>query len=114
MKENKFVWVTGASSGIGKALVKELLMKDFSVGASSRREPLLKELLKDNSGFKNNLQLYPLDVTETESIDQAFNAIKSKNKLFCLINNAGVTSFKPANDNSIKEIRKTGRMLLLF
>ena len=41
---NKNIWITGASSGIGKALAIKFANKGWQVAASARRENLLKEL----------------------------------------------------------------------
>ena len=42
--EKKIVWITGASSGIGKALAIKFANEGWIVAASARREHLLKEL----------------------------------------------------------------------
>ena len=44
----KNVWITGASSGIGKALAIKFSSEGWKVAASARRENLLQELNKDN------------------------------------------------------------------
>ncbi len=41
---NKTIWVTGASSGIGKALAIKFAKEGWQVAASARRENLLNEL----------------------------------------------------------------------
>ena len=44
MKDKKVIWITGASSGIGKALSLKFANEGWIVAASARRENLLKEL----------------------------------------------------------------------
>ena len=44
MEEKKVIWITGASSGIGKALAIKFANEGWIVAASARRENLLKEL----------------------------------------------------------------------
>ena len=44
MQENKVIWITGASSGIGKALAIKFANEGWHVAASARRENLLNEL----------------------------------------------------------------------
>ncbi len=41
---SKNVWITGASSGIGKALAIKFAREGWQVAASARRENLLKDL----------------------------------------------------------------------
>ena len=56
----KNVWITGASSGIGKALAIRFSTEGWHVAASARRENLLQELNSNNS----NIHSFPLDVIE--------------------------------------------------
>ena len=44
MKMNKKVWITGASSGIGKSLALKFAKEGWQVAVSARRENLLKDL----------------------------------------------------------------------
>ena len=71
---NKKVWITGASSGIGKALAIKFANEGWQVAASARRENLLLELNKNYP----NIQAFPLDVVQTESINNTFNLILKK------------------------------------
>ena len=48
MNEKKVIWITGASSGIGKALAIKFAENGWLVAASARRENLLNELKKIN------------------------------------------------------------------
>ena len=58
----KNIWITGASSGIGKALAIKFANEGWQVAASARRESLLKEL----SNQYTNIQSFPLDVTDSD------------------------------------------------
>ena len=63
MKDKKIIWITGASSGIGKALAIKFAENGWIVAASARRENLLNELKQINQ----NIYPFPLDVTEIEN-----------------------------------------------
>ena len=63
MEEKKVIWITGASSGIGKALAIKFAENGWVVAASARRENLLNELKKINQ----NIFPFPLDVTKVDS-----------------------------------------------
>lgn len=96
------IWITGASSGIGKAAALEFASVGCNVFASARRVTELERLQEDD---KNKLiSIYPCNVASRANVDQTFKKITSDYKISCLINNAGITSFKSAEDNSIKEI----------
>ena len=51
MEEKKVIWITGASSGIGKALAIKFAENGWVVAASARRENLLNELKKINQNI---------------------------------------------------------------
>ena len=56
----KTIWITGGSTGIGRALAIKFANNGWNVAVSARREELLKELKKINE----NIYPYPLDVTK--------------------------------------------------
>ena len=71
MSENqKNIWITGASSGIGKALSEKFAIEGWKVAASARR----KEILDEMSTHKNIFS-YPLDVTNQDQIKNSFKKI---------------------------------------
>ena len=71
---NKIIWITGASSGIGKSLAIKFANEGWQVAASARRENLLKELNDTNP----NIHSFPLDVTDSEKCIAISNEIISK------------------------------------
>ena len=60
MKDKKVIWITGASSGIGRALAIKFANEGWIVAASARRENLLQELnkIKDKNLFLSIFILY--------------------------------------------------------
>ncbi len=107
MSENKkVVWITGASSGIGKSITHEFSKNNICSIASARREDALHKLTEDDNEFSNNIKLFPLDVSNTNSIAKVSASILEKYDIDCLINNAGITSFNSAEDSSIEDVEK--------
>ena len=104
MAKKDGIWVTGASSGIGKAVALEFAKIGSNVFISARRAQEL-ERLKDEAG-KQGENIYPFacNVASHTNVEQTFKKITSEFEVNCLINNAGVTSFKHAADNSVNEI----------
>tara|TARA_B100001250_G_scaffold281139_1_gene243414 strand:- start:838 stop:1590 length:753 start_codon:yes stop_codon:yes gene_type:complete len=70
----KNIWITGASSGIGKALALKFANKGWQVAASARREDILNEISESNK----NISSFPLDVTDSENCKETFKQIKKK------------------------------------
>ena len=73
---DKVIWITGASSGIGKALAIKFAKEGWKVAISARRENLLNEIAKNYNGIFP----YPLDVTDSKKCELVFNSIKEKFK----------------------------------
>ena len=92
MKLNgKSVVVTGASSGMGKAIVERFAKEGANIIAVARRKERLEELaeaLKDNGG-----RVIPFvgDVSKEETMNEAIDlAVKEFGRLDVLVNNAGI------------------------
>ncbi len=73
---SKNVWITGASSGIGKALAIKFANEGWQVAASARRENLLKDLNSQNP----NIHSFPLDVKNENVTKNIFQNIIEKFK----------------------------------
>ena len=83
---NKVVFISGASRGIGESLANYFVENDYYVVGTSRNDFNFKNQTK-------NLLPIKLDITCRESIKNCFNDLKEKNLLpTVLINNAGITS----------------------
>ena len=71
----KIAWITGASSGIGKALAERLLRDGYRVAVSARSADALAELASSHPG---EIGVYPLDVTDPAAVKQVFAAVESE------------------------------------
>ena len=69
----KVVWITGASSGIGKSLALKFAKEGWNVAISARRENLLNEISESNENIKS----FPLDVTDKVKCKEIFEQIKN-------------------------------------
>ena len=69
----KVIWITGASSGIGKALALKFAKENWNVAISARRENILKEITESNENIKS----FPLDVTDKTKCKEVFEQIKN-------------------------------------
>ena len=103
MEDKKVIWITGASTGIGRALAIKFAEKGWIVAASARRENLLKELNQINK----NIYPFPLDVT---NIDQCKIVSKDileqfKNIEICVFC-TGMHDPKSEKEFNLEKIRK--------
>ncbi len=105
MSKNKNgIWITGASSGIGRDAAKEFARIGCKVFVSARRSSELDRLNKDLQIEKLTVEAFPCNVASSANVDQTVKKITAQNKIDCLLNGAGITSFKLAEENSINEI----------
>ena len=87
----KTVFITGASSGIGRATVDLFANKGWQVVATMRRPEAHTEL-----DHRANVLLLPLDVTDALSVSRALEkALQRFGKIDVLVNNAGYGMFGP-------------------
>jgi short-subunit dehydrogenase len=88
---NKVVLITGASTGIGKAIAQKLISKNCRLVLLSRRPELIEEYLRQSQITNNQQLILKCDVTKKEEIVNAFKQIKEKfGKVNVAILNAGV------------------------
>ena len=70
----KTIWITGGSTGIGKALAIKFASKGWNVAISARRTELLNQL----SDTYENISAFPLDVTDKLKCKEVFEEIRNK------------------------------------
>jgi 3-oxoacyl-[acyl-carrier protein] reductase len=104
MNHSNRIWITGASSGIGKAAVKEFVRTGSKVFVSSRRKTELERLNNELKEENLSVEIFPCNIASSSNVDQTVKKILISNNIDCLINNAGITSFKLAKENSVNEI----------
>ena len=101
-KYQKKIWITGASSGIGKAVALKFAKENWEVAISARRKELLDELAEND-----NISSFPLDVTDDNLVKSTFSNILSKFKnldlcVFC----SGAYDPKLEKEINKEQIRK--------
>ncbi len=97
---NKVIWITGASSGIGEALAYACSNMGAKLIISSRNRD---ELFRVKSNCKNqiNVHVLSLDLAETESLPvKAMDALRIFGKIDVLINSGGISQRSFALDTT--------------
>ena len=89
--QNKVVLISGASSGIGRALAIELARRGAAVGLLARRQDLLREVVREIEAHGGKASALPTDVTDANAVRAAVSALQSDfGPIDLLIANAGV------------------------
>ncbi|SDI03213.1 oxidoreductase [Mucilaginibacter sp. P25] len=87
MENNKVWFVTGASKGLGLALVKKLLNEGYKVAATSRN---LSDLTKAVDSQNERFLPLAVNLTSEDSVQEAVElTVKTFGKIDVIVNNAG-------------------------
>jgi NADP-dependent 3-hydroxy acid dehydrogenase YdfG len=104
MSLDKVVAVTGASSGIGEAIARELANAGCKVMLAARREEQLKSLVQE---LGDKVAYHLTDVTDAKQVQaMAQETIDRFGKIDVLVNNAGVMPVSPLIDLKIDDWNK--------
>lgn len=101
--KDKIIWVTGASSGIGRSLAVKLAEMENTVYASSRNSEPLEELAKQTPG----IIALPVDISDRESVLKAVGEIKEKHgSLDIAVLNAGICEYVDTDNFDSKLVER--------
>ena len=104
MSKNKVWFITGTSSGFGRALAEEVLAKGGKVVATARKPEVLADLVEK---YPETARAVKLDVTNLQDIKNSIGeAITEFGRIDVLVNNAGyglVGAIEEADDEQIKQ-----------
>jgi len=103
--KNKVIIITGASSGIGEATVKNLAEKGAKIVMSARREHRLKSIQSELSSYD---VVYKVgDVTSLFDMKELVKyTIEKFGKIDAMFHNAGIMPMGPLANSEEKEIKK--------
>jgi len=115
---NKVAVVTGAGTGIGKAVAVALLRHGWEVALAGRRREPLEQAIRDAGGDAASALAAPTDVADPVSVQALFTGTKQRfGRVDLLFNNAGISVGGPFEDltfeqwKSVVDINLTGSFL---
>lgn len=105
--ENKTIWITGASSGIGEALALEWANHKPKLILSGRNEKKLEQVKSEVEKCGAEAFIVTLDLTDPKSIDTATVKVQKKySAIDILVNNGGISQRATALEASVEVDRK--------
>ncbi|MEK6275733.1 MAG: SDR family oxidoreductase [Actinomycetota bacterium] len=103
----KTIAVTGASAGVGRALVRRFARKGARLGLIARGRERLEEAAAEVEALGGEALVLPLDVADAEAVEDAASQIEERfGPLDIWVNNAMATVFAPATDITADEFRR--------
>lgn len=98
-------WLTGASSGIGEALVADLVKQGWRVAISARSADKLKTIADQ---YPDKVFAYPVDITDNKAVAETVEQIETEHgPIARAVLNAGVYISINAEDPSFDDYAKT-------
>lgn len=100
----KVIWITGASTGIGREICMEFSKAGHIVVATARRKSRLVNLVSEIKFAGREASAFVCNVASERSVQLTAKRIREKyGRIDCLVNNAGVTVFKSFADTKVFE-----------
>jgi short-subunit dehydrogenase len=105
--DQKVIWITGASSGLGKFMAYEFARQKGILALSARRTSELEEVLNEVKKLGGDGMVVPCDILEEQQIKSAvLTIINQYGRLDVAIANAGFGVFGKIEHLSAKEWRR--------
>lgn len=103
----KVIWITGASSGIGEELARQLSAYDTKLILSSRRKEELERVKASLKTGADNVYVLPLDLGDPASLPaKAREAQETFGRIDILVNNGGMTQRALAMETPVEADRR--------
>ena len=99
----KRAWITGASSGIGRATARALSGVGAEVVLSARRVEQIQALAREISSEGGSAVVKPLDVTDKAASERIGRELAESGGVQILVNNAGVMPLSPLLEDRVDE-----------
>lgn len=116
----KFAFITGATSGIGRATVEVLAEKGYKLAIAARNEEKLKSIAKELAmKYNADVSVYPLDVRDRTAIkDVVAKVLEKDGAPDVLVNDAGLARglepYGKTNEEDIEQMIDTNIKGLFF
>ena len=99
----KTLWITGASSGIGRAVAFELSLKKCQLILSSRKKEELEKVALICQKNGSTTIVIPFDLGDSASIESALKIVlETEKQIHGLYHFGGISQRSYANDTSIE------------
>lgn len=112
--DQKVAIITGAGTGMGRALAMMLGEAGWNVALAGRREEPLREtadLINKIAKDGERTMICPTDVGKTEELENLVKATTEKwGRIDCLVNNAGLASLTPIKRTDLETIENAFRV----
>jgi short-subunit dehydrogenase len=104
--KNKTVWITGASSGIGEALVYQFAKEGAKLVLSARRESELQRVAQATGLSEKEVLVLPMDMLEFDKFPEKVQTVLAHfGQIDFVVQNAGITQRSYVKDTKFQVYR---------
>ncbi len=112
--KNKVVVVTGASAGLGRAIVREFAKHGAHVALLARGEDGLNAAVKEVEAMGGKAKAYPTDMGDPDAVETAAQAIEADfGSIDIWVNNAMNSVFGPFKEMEVKDFKRVTEVTYL-
>lgn len=105
--QNKTIWITGASSGVGEGMAKVFHREGADIIISARREAELERVKAACTAGPGGVYSVPFDITDAGQREHAASEVLGQfERLDVLVNNAGIGQRSAAKDTLLDVDRR--------
>ncbi|MBV9609919.1 MAG: SDR family oxidoreductase [Acidobacteria bacterium] len=113
-KESEVVVITGASAGVGRAVVRQFAKRKAKVGLIARDTTRLEETKREVEAAGGEALALPADVSDPDAVEQAAQQVSTRfGRVDVWVNNAMTTIFAPLTDIEPGEFRRATEVTYL-
>jgi NAD(P)-dependent dehydrogenase (short-subunit alcohol dehydrogenase family) len=112
--KSEVVVVTGASAGLGRAIVRRFARDGAHIGLLARGRNGLEGARRDVEGLGGRALVLPTDVADAEAVERAAEAVEREfGPVDIWVNNAMVSVFSPAKEMKAEEYKRVTEVTYL-
>jgi short-subunit dehydrogenase len=110
----KVVVITGASSGIGRALAFAFARRAAKLVLVARHEDRLEAVQREIAPYTSDVLVIPADVSDQEQLQNVVDlTLETFGRIDVLVNNAGIAVSGPVQNHSTEQVRRVVEVNLL-
>ena len=101
-------WITGGSSGLGRALAKDLANQGYAVAVTSLPEDLVDTLIVETAQMSGHVKSFPCDVTDEQGMARTAAAIEEQmGPIVLAVFNAGNYIATPGENLVVRDFHRS-------
>jgi short-subunit dehydrogenase len=105
--ENKTIWITGASSGVGEGMATVFHREGAEIIISARREAELERVKATCTEGSGNVHIVPFDIADADQREDAAREVLGQfERIDVLVNNAGIGQRSAAMETLLEVDRR--------